>query len=550
MAVNKRMVTLEDVNSILCHFAKGFTDYYVIDTADLVTEDTWFAYDFIDIYRVSGSISFSIRNSLWTGGYKILDCNINDYNVEYTSEGYLVVSGSGLESVKLLLELSPEFKHNNIFELDYEIEYTPIIRPFYENTALTMGFLNNETPISNMNVEDKITGETLTTDNDGLVTVSSQINKAGDYDYVLECTNNSEIVDYNFPYQRIQCELPVKLINNNVFREKVNILEFMFLFDDEYNITESMLFDNNDIRLKVDGVDYEIKTYSDNIFSFEVPVNLSSYIDMKLIIQGNEYIDNYSVDFNVATSFVTVSTGSDLKSELESDVSASTVIFDGAILDTEIIINKNINLLFEDNVVSSSLDSVFTVVDNAELSLSNINFVGKSLVILDEGNVNVLNCSFTHSFAPLFVGNGNLTVKDSSFIDNYSCIDVDGDVDLYNTLFDLSDTEYLDTSNPAFVKCYNNLTVDFCRFNLDLHGLDSLGLSYVMLLLGKNGNTNEVSNNELLDNEIFPVKKNTCNVDVESEHYHITSKSSKCMIWTVQDTNTVYSNQLEVEYVQ
>ena len=548
MKLNRKLLTVEDCNSIIAHFGKGFTDYYVIDTADLVTEDTWFAYDFLDIYRVSGSLSFKIRNSLWTGGYRVLDCNIEDYTVEYTEEEYLVVSGTGLESVKLLLELSPEFKYESIFELDYEVEYTGCIRPFYEPVALSMGFLDGDDPVTGLSVTDKITGDSLTTDSDGLVTVLSGIDKSGDYDYVLESVNNGETVDYNFPYRRIQCELPVALLNDGIYRDKTNVLEFMFLFDDEYLITEEMLFGDNNIRLRVDNQYYDVKEYSGSVFKFEVPIGFGGHYALQLIIGGNDYIDNYNVNFEVDTEVISFSTASSLKLELESPLCAGTVSYEGTVLDTAITVSSDVDLSFG-GVVSSSLDSVFTVTDNATLSLSNVNFTGKGLVNLDNGSVNVVNGGFTHSTAPLFTGNGDLTVKDSSFVDNYSCIDITGDVDCYNVLFDLADSDYLDTGNPAFVKCYNDLTLDFCRFNIDLHNLESLGLSYVMLLLGRNGSTNGVLNKDLRENEVFPVKKNTGSVDVESIHYHISSKSSKCMIWSIQNTNTVYSNELEVEYV-
>ena len=546
--MNKKMLTVEDVNSVIAHFSRGFADYYILDTSNLTTVDTYFAYDFIDVYRVTGSISFKINNALWTGGYRVLECNISGYSVSF-SDGYLVVSGTGISSVKLLLELSPEFSYDSVFELDFNPVYTPVIRPFYESMVLTMGFLDGEEPVSGLSITDKTSGGTLTTDSDGLVTVTSDISKAGDYDYVLECTNNSVTVDYNFPYQRIPVELPVALLNSKVYRDKVNVLEFKFLFDSGYNITESMLFSGNSIRLRVDGQYYSVKEYTGSTFRFEVPIGFGSHYAMQLVVGGNDYVDNYTVVFEVDTEFISFSTGSALKSEVESSLSAGTVYYTGSVLDAVVNVSRDVNIVFT-GVTSSSLDSVFTVKDGAVLGLDAVSFTGKSLVTLDNGDCNVLNGSFTHSTAPLFTGTGDLTIKDSSFIDNYSCIDLIGDVDCYNVLFDLSDSTYLDTTNPAFVKCYRDLTLDFCRFNLDLHNLSSLGLSYVMLLLGSDGSTNNVSNKDLLVNESFPIKKNTSEVDVESTHYHITNKSSKCMIWTVENTNTVYSNQLNVEYVE
>ena len=548
MVWNKRMLTMEDANSILAHFGKGFCDYYELDTRDLTTVDTWFAWDFVDVYRVTDSISFNIKNSLWTGGFRVINSNIGSPSVSVSGDS-IVVTGTGLEWCILVLELSPEFNYGEIFELDYQVEYTPVIRPFYEDVALTMGFLDGETPVSGLTVLDKITGDSLTTDSDGLVSVITSLDRHGDFDYVLEAENNGHTVDYNFPYQRIQCELPVVLVNHVLYRDKLNLLTFQFLFDDEYNITEDMLFNDNIIRLRCNGVFYDVKEYSGDSFSFEVPLGLRDYADLHLVIGGNDYLEDYIVDYSILTSFVTCEDSSDLKSELEGDNPAGTVYYTGAVLDETITVSNDVRLVF-DGLVESSLDSVFTVTDGASLIVDNISFTGKNLVNISEGSVTVKNSSFQHCTDTIITGTGSLTVETSSFTDNYSCLDINGKVSLRDTLFDLSDNEYLDTVKPAFIRCFKDLTVDYCDFNLDLHGLTSLGLSYVMFYLGREGTVNTVANKNLMKNEAFPVAKNTGTVDVESEHYHITSASNKCVIWSLEDTNTVYSNKLNVEYIE
>ena len=541
------MLTVEDANSIITHFGKGFCDYYTLNTQVLTTMDTWFAWDFVDVIRITDSITFNIKNSLWTGGFRVIDSNIGSPSVDVSGD-FIVVSGSGLEWVILVLELSPEFNYGEIFELDYQVEYTPVIRPFYEDIALTMGFLDGETPVTGMTVTDKITGETLTTDSSGLVSVISPLDNHGDFDYILEAANNGHTVDYNFPYTRVQCELPVVLVNPVLYRDKLNLLTFKFLFDDGYNITEDMLFEDNRIRLRANGVFYDVKEYHEDSFSFEVPLGLRDYADLHLIIGGNDYLEDYTVDYSILTSFVTCASASDLKLELEGDNPAGTVHYTGSVLDTEVTVSSSVNLLFT-GLVESSLDSVFTVTDGAGLVLDNISFTGKRLIEITDGNVTVKNSSFQHCTDTIITGTGSLTVETSSFADNYSCLDIDGDIVLRDTLFDLSDTTYLDTVKPAFIRCFKDLTVDYCDFNLDLHGLTSLGLSYVMFFLGKNGTVNTVANKTLMKNEVFPVAKNTGSVDVESTNYHITSKNNKCMIWSIEDTNTVYSNYLNVEYV-
>lgn len=547
MVWNKRMLTTEDANSILYHFGKGFCDYYTLNTQVLTTVDSWFAWDFVDVIRITDSITFNIKNSLWTGGFRVIDANIGSPSVDVSGDS-IVVTGTGLEWVILVLELSPEFNYGEIFELDYQVEYTPVIRPFYEDIALTMGFLDGETPVTGMTVTDKITGETLTTDSSGLVSVITPLDNHGDFDYVLEAENNGHTVDYNFPYQRIQCELPVVLVNPVLYRDKLNLLTFKFLFDDEYNITEDMLFEDNRIRLRANNVFYDVKEYNTDSFSFEVPLGLRDYADLHLIINGNDYLEDYTLDYSILTSFVTCEDSSDLKSELEGDNPAGTVYYTGSVLDESITVSNDVRLVFA-GLVECSLDSVFTVTNGAGLVLDNISFTGKRLVEITDGSVTVKNSSFQHCTDTIITGTGSLSVETSSFTDNYSCLDIDGDIILKDTLFDLSDNEYLDTVKPAFIRCFKDLTVDYCDFNLDLHGLTSLGLSYVMFFLGKNGTVNTVANKTLMKNEVFPVAKNTGTVDVESEHYHITGKNNKCMIWTIEDTNTVYSNNLNVEYV-
>lgn len=551
---NKRILTTEDANSIIEHFGKGFCDYYLLDTRELETVDTWFAYDFIDVTRVTDSISLNIKNSLWTGGYRILDCNIESPTVSVSGTA-ISVSGTGLEWVVLELELSPEFNHGSIFELDYEVEYTPVIRPFYGDIALTMGFISKsivngeivETPVSGLSVTDMVTGDSLTTDSDGLVTVVSDIDKAGDYDYILEAENNGVTVDYYFPYKRVQAELPVRLLNDSIVRDKTNLLEFEFLFDDEYNITEEMLFENNHIRLKVDGKYYEINEYANNVFSFEVPISGAYKVNMQLEINGNDYLDNYVLDYSVGTVYATFDSASALKTELESDGSASTVVFNGSVLDASILISKDVRIIFS-GVCTSSLDSVFTVTGGV-FTISNANFTGKNFITINNGSVELVDSNFNHCTSTIIKGTGDLSMDTCSFVDNNACVDVSGTVQVKNSLFDLSDTDYLDNTLIPFLDVYGDLTFDYCQFCLDLHDLTSLGYSYVMLRIGGDYMTNGIENNRLLKNEQFKMLKNTSEINVESDDYHITGRNSKAITWNIVNTNTVFSNQLTVDYI-
>ena len=546
MGVNPKMLTVEDANSVISHFGRGFCDYYELDTRDLTSPDFWFAYDFIDIYRTEDIIQFSINNSLWTLGYYIGDANINDFDVDVTDDR-ITVTGSGLEWCVLVLELSPEFKYDDYVVLDFKPEFLPVIRPFYESIPLVMGFIDNSgVGVSGLTVEDLISGETLTTDSDGLVAVTSTIDKHGEFDYGLECVNGGETVDYNFPFIRVKSELPVRLVNDIVYRDKRNQLTFEFLYDNVYDITSSMLFNNNDLVLIVDNVEYAVDNIEDNMFTFNIPVGSRNELTMKLKIGGNDYLSNYDITFNVDCEYIIFDNTADLKAELESESSASVVVYNGTELDALININKDVLVRFTD-VVYSEVDAVFKVSSNAVLSLENCNFTGKTLVLLDNGNVNCYTCIIQQSRDTIITGTGNVLLRDCSFIDNLSCVNVTGELDVRDTLFDLSDLSYYDSRSPAFITVYGELNVDFCQFNIDLAELSVLGLGYVLMLIGKDSFVNGIGAKELLQNDVFPVRKNVSSVDVSGAGYHIYGKSNKCMVWTVENTNTVFSNQLNVE---
>ena len=548
MTINRRMLTVEDANSVLCHFSKGFVDYYELDTR-LLSDNKIFAYDFITVILTEDSIQFKIANSLWTGGYHISASNIVSPTVS-ADNNVISVTGTGLEWCVLILELSPEFTHSSHFDLAFYPEFLPVIRPFYESIDLAMGFMDIDTGagVSGLTISDLIKSTSLTTDGNGLVAVNSGIDKAGDYDYKLGATNNSVSVTYNYPYQRLKAELPVRLRNTNIYREKLNTIEFEFLYDNSYLITSDMLFTGNDLKLIVDNVEYSVNSYSGKKFRFLVPVGDTNYCNMRLKIGGNAYLDKYDLEFVHSVTVVTCSTANQLKTELESSDCAGIVVFSGTELNTSIEVTKDVLVRFS-SVVSSTSDVVFTVKDGATLSLADSNFNGKSLVELDDGNLIIENCTLQHCTDTVIKGTGTLDVDNCSFIDNLSAIDVKGTVNVVNTLFDLSDVSYLDTESVAFVHVYNDVTIDFCEFNLDLTGLTSLGLGYVLLYLGADCTINGVKSDKLMVNESFPVRKNLSDVNVESTHYHIYSKNNKCMIWTIEGYNTVYSNQMGVEDV-
>ena len=169
---------------------------------------------------------------------------------------------------------------------------------------------------------------------------------------------------------------------------------------------------------------------------------------------------------------------------------------------------------------------------------------------MNDGDLNCFNCNFEYCRSTvIYSKKGDVSVENSVFNNNYSCIYTNGNLFLYNSTFNLNDEDYVDTDSVAFIKVLTGLTIDYCKFNIELSNLSSLGLSYLFFKIGKNCIVNNVKSGNLLVNQSFPVKYNTSNVNVQSSRFIIHNSTNKCMIWTIEDTNTVYYNDMVVEYV-
>lgn len=551
MSWNKQMMTVEDANSINYHFGKGFIDYYILDTRNLTAIDTLFGYDFVEIYILKDVITFKIKNSLWTGGFKIIDCNVDSPTIN-ADGNTIIVSDDELDWVVILLEISPDFNHNETFELEYQVKYDSAIRPCCMPPNLLVSFYDGETPISNLDVIDVNWDYTYVTDENGKIEVTTSENSKGKYIRTLETDNNGETVRYVVPYIFTPIQIPIRIVNDKIYRDKNNRLTFELIWNDDLPIDENWFYYDNEVKLKLNGETYELDfdlLYDSGRFWFDVPIGLKEYIDIELEIRGNTYIDSYVKKWNLRTDYVTIDNSEDLKNEIESDLSAKTIIFNGDELNSPITIDKNINLIFEGNPITSNLNSIFDIVEDVDVKVNNINFTGKKLVNIENGNLEIANSIFQHCTGTVIKGKGNLDVEKCSFIDNYNCINIEGNVDIFDTIFELSDVEYLDTTTPAFVTCFKDLNVNFSQFTINLEGLTTLGFSYIMFYLGKNGTSNKVKNNLLFKNNGFKFLKNTTYIDIESEHYHISSNGNKSVVWTIEDTNTVFNNNLNIEYV-
>ena len=551
---NKRLLTVEDYNSIVEHFGKAVIDYYTLDTRVLIT-DNWFAYDFIEIFRDTDSIKFKINNSLWTGGFYIKECNISNYSTEYDSDE-IIVSGTGLEYVVLVLELSSEFYLENTYEMDFNPSYTPFIKPFYENLSLSIRFVDKtNAPVQEIPLYDYLNQSFEVTDSNGQVDITAPSGTVGNIDYGLSALAGM-ICAYSFPFIALKADLPVIITSDNIFKDKQNIVSFKFLFDETYNITENMLFSDNNIVLRVNGKNYPINEYNEGTFDFIIDLNdyFGDIVNMELSIGGNDYLNSNTLNFIEEVHYFTTEDIDVLKEEIEDENGADTIIFAGEELNQSINVNRDISIEFSNPVFNDENNVIpFIVDEKAVLTLKNLIYTtdnDTNVVLVNDGDLNCFNCNFEYCRSTvIYSKKGDVSVENSVFNNNYSCIYTNGNLFLYNSTFNLNDEDYVDTDSVAFIKVLTGLTIDYCKFNIELSNLSSLGLSYLFFKIGKNCIVNNVKSGNLLVNQSFPVKYNTSNVNVQSSRFIIHNSTNKCMIWTVEDTNTVYYNDMVVEYV-
>ena len=551
---NKRLLTVEDYNSIVEHFGKAVIDYYTLDTRVLIT-DNWFAYDFIEIFRDTDSIKFKINNSLWTGGFYIKECNISNYSTKYDSDE-IIVSGTGLEYVVLVLELSSEFCLENTYEMDFNPSYTPFIKPFYENLSLSIRFVDKtNAPVQEIPLYDYLNQSFEVTDSNGQVDITAPSGTVGNIDYGLSALAGM-ICAYSFPFIALKADLPVIITSDNIFKDKQNIVSFKFLFDETYNITENMLFSDNNIVLRVNGKNYPINEYNEGTFDFIIDLNdyFGDIVNMELSIGGNDYLNSNTLNFIEEVHYFTTEDIDVLKEEIEDENGADTIIFAGEELNQSINVNRDISIEFSNPVFNDENNVIpFIVDEKAVLTLKNLIYTtdnDTNVVLVNDGDLNCFNCNFEYCRSTvIYSKKGDVSVENSVFNNNYSCIYTNGNLFLYNSTFNLNDEDYVDTDSVAFIKVLTGLTIDYCKFNIELSNLSSLGLSYLFFKIGKNCIVNNVKSGNLLVNQSFPVKYNTSNVNVQSSRFIIHNSTNKCMIWTIEDTNTVYYNDMVVEYV-
>ena len=529
---NKKMITTEDYNSIWEHFSNGFINYYNFNTAE--RDEKIYSYDFLTVEKLQNKIRVTIENSLWTGGYYLLSAEGTSSPTSEVIGNIIEFSGTGITNVSFVIELSPEItraQKNIVYKVDYPI----YVRPFYKGFTQEVYFktLTNE-PYANLTVVDVDGSNTYTTDANGKVNIPiSGGGKAGHHNHLIK-VNNDEI---NLYYRLIKAEYRVGP-ESTIYRYYADTCTFKLYFNNNQSLSENDFYANNDIYLIINGKRYNIQDHNLNKMYFDLPAFSSETIDIRFVMGGNEYIDAVKYDYTVELPIKEYYFDADIwrdyrKEELPEIIKFNSDSIGGNRLE------RDLKIIFTEDIIDMSN----FIVKNCKLSLENLNIDGiEGKIKLDNGELELKDCSFSHSTDVIIEGTGNVILDNVSFVDNASCININGDLTVKNCLFELADNSYVDITKIPFIKVFGDININNTVFNIDLYSLEELGYSYVAMMINDKNTTNGVANNLLTKNNAFDMKNNTGNISVNGNNYNITANFT----WTIQNSNTVFGNNLQV----
>lgn len=530
--MNKKLITAEDYNSIWEHFSHGFIDYYNFNTAE--KKDKIYSYDFLTVEKIPNKIRVTIENSLWTGGYYLITAEGTNNPTSEAIGNTIEFSGEGIRDVSFLIELSPEITRAQKL-ISYKVNYPVYVRPFFKNFTQEVYFKTpTDEPYPNLTVVDADGGNTYTTDANGRINIPiSSGGKAGHHNRLIK-VNNDEI---NLYYRIIKAEYRVGP-ESTIYRYYADTCTFKLYLGHSETLNEDKFYLNNDIYLLINGKRYDIQGHNLNEMYFDLPAFSSETIDIRFVMGGNEYIDAVKYDYNVELPI--------------KEYEFSILLWQDYAMEELPAIVKFIGDEISSNEIERDLKIIFTrdieemndiTVKNCKVSLENLNIDGRiGKIILDNGELELKDCSFSHSTDVIIEGDGNVILDNVSFVDNASCINISGDLTVENCLFELADNSYVDITKIPFIKAFGDININNTTFNIELSSLDELGYSYVALMINDKDTSNSINNNILTKNNSFEMKNNTGNISVNGNGYNITANFT----WILQNTNIVFGNNLIV----
>ncbi len=572
---NPNFLTVEDYNSIVSDLAHGWIDYYDVIISDMEDNEVLYC-DFLKIIRYSenDTITYEVEvlNTLWTGGYCVEEVingepvrRLNEYDI-VEQGGILFISGFELFSFKITLELSNDFIYANPQDILYKVKLPTITAPYYE-TGLAKGQITNidGSGVGNISIYYNNLQNHVNTDNNGYYQVPFSKGKPGKSNVkmsILKSNSPPTYYNYYFIVNRLKVNVPVRPTSNNLYKDSKQYLEFEFKCNS--NITSNELFNENTIYLLFNNKKIVLDYYDGYKFGFLVDLRdyYDDTIDFKLVISGNDYIEPMVEEYTFNLDYYVVSNYNNLKSEIEKTNGFRTIKVDSSLSGTQSInINREIHIIgtgnVSNNLIKCTNKPVFIV--NDKLTLENCRING---ITQNNGSiVNINNCKFENisSFNGISsalhcnIENDDDTfvtvIKNSEFSNcRETCIYHGGDLTITNSSFSKN---ILDENNVAFInQVSGSINLNNNVFNLNIE-TTNVNLGCIMFHIGLNAKINNVLGKKLKNNENFPLLYNKGDVCIVSSNITIMESAilNKCVNWIVENTNTIYSNNMEVNNV-
>lgn len=552
--IDKPFITVEDLNTTLLMFKKGLKKGFTVNTQFMTEESRLYNYEFLTIEKtVNNAITtYTMQYPVEFGKSKILVDNYSDASITYSNNSITVeITNEDTAPIfTLWFGVVPENNNNTILTdlLIKKYFYTSILDETLSITVFNSnGSLATGKDIYIANSLDETEKYQVTTGNDGVFEFSilefwGLIAKGENIFYLYEEVNNTlkifstiHIIVYPYIFEFIP--------SGTVYKDALNDVSFDICY-----YSPSLVGDNvtpTNASLKVNNKEYTDFIIDNNKLIFS-DVNLYGFhndmITLNLILEDTDIQLEYNKDFRVNCEYATFNDVITL-----SNPSPATAIVEDEEYSVliPIDVDSDLNLIFEEDATLTDItfninNGVTFKLNNGKLDNCNIN--------VNDGILNLNEMEVYNSENPIILLiNTESTIDGSYFHDNIGEDIVNqGKLTVINSNFLKQDVEKLNPLRPAFISVNGETNINNNQFTISYEEeIEHIGLGYVMFSINENAMLNTNKGNTMKNNNTFNKQKNKGTINVQFNNKTIDCQDS-CFTWTVQNTNTVYHNNVRI----
>lgn len=491
--MSNHFLTVDDVNSTLITYDK-VNKLFPVSMKDMTVHD-WFRCDFVECTKSSSTVwNFKVSNSLWTGGFTVINTNgdiqqigSEDYSYDTETETLTIEYNNNWEDLTVLFYLSSYYTEFTVdylyvvfdmkpahFNKDNEFEVLYV----FEQMPQTFNLLINGTVVK-------------TFEYTGSLVVDFPIDYTGSY--IIESTDENTRF-YGYVKSIPQLFTVISDNSDEIYSLKKNNLSFIVAntVSDEVNVNIKAYYNKEVIYagdLTVEGEGY---------FNFDLDLTNDAILEYKHIIIEIEKDIVQTFDFRFKAIPRQVSSQAELREALNDEI--PIVYINRSFAITGVDIKVDYPVIFEgttDNVVLNMNTHSFIV--NQDLILNNLELRNANILIrqLNDGaNIKLNNC---------IVRNCTNDENTASVIEQNSI-----DLSRFATV-ELTDCTFTNNQIPA-IQHQNNTGIKNCIFNNPNLEADNVSRSLPAFVHQK---ANEISiNNSNFDITLDTDYYTTNNIDI------------------------------------